>query len=173
MKDTQQLLPLSARKYRRALVCVVGDRPTFYDPTGPFAPQFIDGLRARGLEVEVRQIPGPATTPAEADRLHEKFDVCIYFANVRFVGNTNGLRLVWSPWQGFDSPRHVATLPTVLVSIADPYLLQDAPMIKTAINGYTPTRATVEATLQLLFGEIDAVGVSPVDPFAGHWDAAL
>jgi len=83
------------------------------------------------------------------------------------------LRLSWTPWQGPEAPRHVATLPTALVSIADPYLLQDLPMIRTAINAYTPTSSTVEATLGVLFGEIVAQGRSPVDPFAGHWDAAL
>jgi beta-N-acetylhexosaminidase len=99
--------------------------------------------------------------------------VCIYFANVRFIGNSNMLRLAWSPWQGPDAPRHVAQLPTALVSIADPYLLQDMPMVKTAINGYTPSPATVDACLAGLFGEISFRGVTPVDPFCGHWDAAL
>jgi beta-N-acetylhexosaminidase len=61
----------------------------------------------------------------------------------------------------------------VLVSVADPYLLQDAPMIPAAINGYTPTTDTVESALAILFGERAAQGTSPVDPFAGHWDAAL
>lgn len=173
VKDTQGLLPLDPARHRRALVYVVGDEPTFYDPSGPFAPQFVAGLEARGLDVEVRIVPGNQTTPAEAARLHEHFDVCIYFANVRFVGNSNTLRLTWSPWQGWDAPRHVALLPTALVSIADPYLLRDAPMIRTALNGYTPTPATVEAVLEALFGEIPVVGRTPVDPFAGRWDAAL
>jgi beta-N-acetylhexosaminidase len=173
VKDTQQLLPLRAERHRRALVYVVGDVPTFYDPSGPFADRFIAGLTARGLEVEVRRVPGNTTTPAEAEHLHERFDVCIYFANVRFVGNANSLRITWSPWQGFDAPRHVASLPTAIVSIADPYLLQDVPMIRTAINGYTPTTQTVDAVLEVLFGERAATGTSPIDPFVGHWDAAL
>lgn len=173
VKDTQGLLPLNRMTHRRVLVCVVGDSPTFYDPSGPFAPQFVSGLIGRGLDVEVRSIPGSPTSPAEADRLHEKFDLCIYFANVRYIGNSNTSRIAWSPWQGFDSPRQVATVPTLLVSIADPYLLQDLPMIKTAINGYTPSPATVDAVLELLFGEIEPAGTSPIDPYAGHWDAAL
>jgi beta-N-acetylhexosaminidase len=173
VKDTQSLLPLDPTRHRRALVYVVGDEPTFYDPSGPFAPQFVAGLRERGLEVEVRAVPGNTTTPAEAEHLHERFDLCLYFANVRFVGNSNSLRITWSPWQGFDAPRHVATLPTALVSIADPYLLQDVPMIRTALNAYTPTPASVQAALEVLFGERPALGRSPVDPFAGRWDAAL
>jgi len=173
VKDTQSLLPLVPAVHRRALVYVVGDEPTFYDPSGPFADRFVAGLEARGLEVEVRRVPGNTTTPLEAEHLHERFDVCLYFANVRFVGNSNALRIAWSPWQGFDAPRHVASLPTALVSLADPYLLQDVPMIRTAINCYTPTDHSVDAALAVLFGEEPALGASPVDPFAGHWDAAL
>lgn len=173
VKDTQQLLPLDPARHRRAIVYVVGDAPTFYDPTPPLAPRFVEGLRVRGLEVEVRTIPGNTTTPAEAEHLHEHFDVCVYFSAVRFVGNQNLVRVAWSPWQGYDAPRHVATLPTALVSIADPYQLQDMPMIRTAINGYTPSTAVVDAVLAVLFGEIVARGTSPVDPFAGRWDAAL
>lgn len=173
VKDTQSLLPLDPRRHRRALVYVLGDQPTFYDPSGPFADHFAAGLRKRGLEVELRHVPGEGRSIEQAARLHRDFDVCIYFANVRFLGNGNFLRLSWTPWQGPDAPRHVTTLPTVLVSIADPYLLQDMPMVKTAINGYTPTSATVDACLAGLFGEIEFRGTSPVDPFAGHWDAAL
>lgn len=173
VKDTQQLLPLSPARHRRALVYVIGDAPTFYDPTPPLAPHFVDGLRTRGVDVEVRPIPGNSTTPLEAEHLHERFDVCIYFSALRFIGNQNLVRVAWSPWQGHDAPRHVASLPTVLVSVADPYQLQDMPMIRTAINGYTPTKDVVEATLKVLFGEIAARGTSPIDPFAGRWDAAL
>lgn len=173
VKDTQQLLPLDRSRHRRALVYVLGDEPTFYDPSPALAPRFVEGLVARGLDVEVRTIPGNTTTPLEAEHLHEQFDVCLYFADVRFIGNSNTIRVHFSPWQGWDAPRHVASLPTALVSIADPYLLRDLPMIRTALNGYTPTASTVDAMLEVLFGEIEARGISPVDPFAGRWDAAL
>jgi len=173
VKDTQSLLPLEVTRHKRALVYVLGDEPSFYDPSGPFAPRFVEQLEARGLEVEVRSIPGNSTTIPEAAKVHEAFDVCIYFANVRHVGNSQTLRLSWSPWQGWDAPRHVSKLPTALVSIADPYHLQDVPMIRTAINGYTPSTSTVDAIVRVLFGEAAGTGLSPVDPFVGLWDAAL
>ncbi len=40
-KDAANLLPLRAAERRRVLVVVVGDEPTFYDPSGPFAPHFV------------------------------------------------------------------------------------------------------------------------------------
>jgi beta-N-acetylhexosaminidase len=173
VKDTQRLIPLDPATHSRALVFVVGDEPTFYDPSGPFAPQFIEGLRARGLAVDVLKVPSERGDPAAAEQLHERYDVCLYFVNLRFTGSSNGFRIAWTPWQGHDAPRHVASLPTALVSIADPYVLQDVPMIRTAINGYTPTPSTVDAALAVLFGEQTAQGQSPIDPFVGHWDAAL
>ena len=172
-KNTDGILPVAARQGMRTLVYVIGDEPTFYDPTPPLAPRFADGLRARGMEVEVRTVPVPDATVAGAERLHEQFDLCVYFADLRFAGNTNGLRVHWAPPQGPDAPRHTATLPTVLLSVADPYLLQDMPMVRAAINGYTPTAATVDAALAVLFGEAVARGTAPSDPFAGRWDAAL
>jgi len=172
-KNTAGILPVRDPRGRRALVYVVGDEPTFYDPTPPLAPRFVAGLRGRGMEVEVRTVPGSGATVADAERLHERFDLCVYFADMRFGGNTNGFRVHWTPPQGPDLPRHVATLPTILVSIADPYLLQDMPMVKAAINGYTPTRDTVDAAVAVLFGEAEARGTAPSDPFAGRWDAAI
>lgn len=173
VKNRDDLLPITARPGLRTLVYVLGDEATFYDPTPPLSEVFIGGLRRRGLEVEVRRLPDATATIPDAELLHERFDLCVYYADLRFVGNSNVLRLAWAPPQGPDAPRHVATLPTVLVSVADPYLLQDAPMIPAAINGYTPTTDTVESALAILFGERAAQGTSPVDPFAGHWDAAL
>lgn len=172
-KNTAGILPVHAESGMRVLVYVVGDEPTFYDPTPPLAPRFVDGLRTRGMDVTVRAVPGSGAAIADAERLHERFDLCVYFADMRFGGNTNGFRVHWTPPQGPDLPRHVATLPTVLVSIADPYLLQDMPMVKAAINGYTPTRATVDAVLAVLLGEAKPRGAAPSDPFAGRWDAAL
>lgn len=173
VKDTQGLLPLRAEHHRRALVYSVENAPTFYDPTPSLLGRLVAGLQEHGLEVEVRPVPGNSTTPAEAAVLHEKFDVCIYYVDLRFTGNSNQIRLVWSPWQGHDAPRHVATLPTLLLAMSDPYVLQDVPMIRTAINCYTPTSASIDAAIEILFGEREATGASPIDPFVGRWDARL
>lgn len=173
VKDTQMLLPLTAERFRRVLVYALGEGKTFYDPTASPVDRFADGLRSRGMAVDVEPIPGNDRTARDASLLHEKYDLCVYFADVRFEANSHTLRVNWSPPQGPDAPRHVATLPTALVSVSSPYLLEDMPMIRTAINGYTPTDATVDAALAALFGEVEFQGISPIDPFAGRWDARL
>lgn len=173
VKDTKQLLPVSAQRFPRVLVYALGAGATFYDPTPSLADRFAEGLRARGMTVDLETIPGEGRTALSASRLHLSYDLCVYFADVRFIGNSNTIRVHWTPWQGPDAPRHVATLPTLLVSIASPYLLEDMPMVPTAVNGYTPTTATVDAILAAITGEAGFGGVSPVDAFAGRWDARL
>lgn len=173
VKDTQGLLPLDPSVHRRVLVRVIGDEPTFYDASTALADRFADGLRARGMDVAVRRVPDGELTQAGAWDVVGRYDLCLYFASLKFVGNTNGLRVAWAPPQGADAPRHVTELPTALVSVADPFLAQDLPMVRTVVNGYTPTGAVVDACLATLFGDAPFLGVSPVDPFGGHWDAAL
>ena len=58
VRDRDQLLPLSSSRYSDVLVYVLGDEPTFYDPTGGYGRRFTAQLAARGLRVTTRTIPG-------------------------------------------------------------------------------------------------------------------
>ncbi|MBO5514159.1 MAG: hypothetical protein J5961_06195 [Mogibacterium sp.] len=53
------------------------------------------------------------------------------------------------------------------------YHLQDIPRVRTFINAYSATKATVTAAITKLLGESEFIGVSPVDPFCGLADARL
>lgn len=59
------------------------------------------------------------------------------------------------------------------MSFSNPYHLQDVPRIKTYINAYTATKATVEAVMEKLAGESQFTGISPVDAFCGLPDTKL
>lgn len=61
----------------------------------------------------------------------------------------------------------------MFVSLANPYLLQDVPRVKTYINAYTATRDTIQLTIDKLMGRGGFYGVSPVDPFCGLPDTRL
>ncbi|MEW2495284.1 hypothetical protein AB0942_17380 [Streptomyces nodosus] len=89
VKDTQSLLPLTAGRFRRVLVYALGTGATSYDPTPSLAERFANGLRARGMSVDLRAIPGERRTALTVSRLHRAYDLCVYFANVRFIGNSN------------------------------------------------------------------------------------
>jgi beta-N-acetylhexosaminidase len=165
-KQTDDVLPVTAQRYPRVLVYVIGDHATFYDPANGLAAPFVAGLEARGMQVTVRPQRNQATERAA----QEQVDLIIYFANRTFTSESNTARVMWSYPQGPEAPRR-PDIPMVLVSIADPYHLQDMPSIGTAVNGYTPSAHTVDATLACLAGEAEFRGTSPIDPFCGYTDA--
>ncbi len=113
-----------------------------------------------------------------ADDLHASDNLpqnrlTLYLANYEQWSNQVTIRPSWCPKHALDAPRHVCEEASVFVSLANPYHLQDVPRIKTYINAYTATRATIELTLDKLMGKSEFKGVSPVDAFCGLPDAAL
>ena len=166
VKDTDAVLPVNAARYRKILVYVIGDRATFYQPASGLAHQFARGLEQFGCEVQLRSIPGEGRTPRSERQIQGTADLVIYFANMTFTSESNTSRVRWSYPQGPDAPRW-PDVPSMLVSVADPYHLQDMPSIGTAVNGYSPSPHTVNAILDCIAGRAEFEGSSPVDPFAG------
>jgi beta-N-acetylhexosaminidase len=74
---------------------------------------------------------------------------------------------------GVDCPKLMREIPTLFVSIDNPYHLQDVPRIATFVNGYTSSPEVIRAVVAKLVGKSPFHGVSPVDPFCGYWDAHL
>src|SRR4051794_34918654 len=171
-KDVEDTLPLTAAKYPAVLVYVLGDEPTFYQPASGLASRFAEGLRARGSRVDLRRVPGEGRTPRGERDLQRSYDLVVYFANVPFASTSNVSRIAWSYPQGPEVPRN-AEARSLLVSVADPFHLQDLPSVGTAVNGYTPSEEVVDAVLECLAGEAEWRGVSPVDPFCGYEDARV
>ena len=60
-----------------------------------------------------------------------------------------------------------------MVSLANPYLLQDSPRIPVYINAYTATRTVIETVLNKLLCGGPFTGISPVDAYCGLPDARL
>jgi beta-N-acetylhexosaminidase len=170
-KHTDDVLPVAAARYQRVLVYVIGDTGTFYDPAQGLAEMFIAGLRARGIETVRRDVPGEGRTQVTERELQDSVDLIIYFANLTFTSDSNSSRIRWSYPQAPESPR--LPIPSLLVSIADPYHLQDLPSVGTAVNGYTPSPQTVEAVLAGITGELPMRGMSPIDPYCGYADARV
>ena len=64
-------------------------------------------------------------------------------------------------------------VPTVFVSLGNPYHLLDVPMMKTFINSYSNMPHVIDATMDKLLGKSEFKGISPVDAFCGRWDTKL
>ena len=99
------------------------------------------------------------------------YDLVIYFASLKTASNQTTVRINWAQPMGADAPKFVHDIATLFVSVDNPYHLQDAPMVKTFVNGYTSNEYVVTALVERLLGRAPFTGVSPVDPFCGLWDA--
>lgn len=113
-----------------------------------------------------------------ADDLHgsaklDKSRLTLYMANYEQASNQTTVRINWCPKHALDIPRFINEETSIFVSLANPYHLQDVPMIRTYINAYTATRTTIRLTIEKLMGRSEFKGISPVDPFCGLPDTRL
>ena len=127
-------------------------------------------LEANGFKVEIYDpfaddLHGSSKLPA--DRL------TLYIANYEQASNQTVVRINWCPKHALDMPRFINEEVSVFVSLANPYNLQDVPMIRTYVNAYTATRTTIRLAIEKLMGKSEFKGVSPVDAFCGLPDTNL
>ena len=180
VKDTQNLLPLSVERHKRILLYVLGDQGGYMDEGGGVNQKFIQHLTEKGFEIEkfdYSQFTG--TNIWASDLIKDplgrlkNYDLVLYFASLKTASNQTTVRINWAQPMGADVPKFVREIPTIFISVDNPYHLQDVPMVKTYINGYTSSEFVVEAVVEKLIGESQFIGINPVDPFCGYWDAKL
>ena len=70
---------------------------------------------------------------------------------------------------GADCGLYINDVPTVFVSLENPYHLLDFPRVRTYINCYSGNEAVVSALIEKLTGRSEFKGKNPVDPFCGKW----
>lgn len=186
VKDTQNLLPLSSRKYPRIYLNVIQDDKS---PENPIVYQWKNLFEKEGFHVEVRNrtttiemenFMGIGMTEEKQKLFAELYrpvglvgegrDLYVYIVNLDNGSNNTTRRIDWNVIFGLgdDAPWFVNELPTLMISTANPYHLLDAPMIKTYINSYHSEPIFNELIMDKLMGRSDFNGISPVDPFCGR-----
>lgn len=160
VRDERNLLPLDPRKHRRLLLI---EQPQRRSASGPLKPLAIaDMLRARGFEIDHAR-PGTPIDPSA-------HDAALYLVAIEGGSAKESIRVPWSELHGpfvASMTRAWLTMPTVFVSLGNPFHLYEMPDCPTYINAYSPVAPVQEAVVKALVGEIPFRGVSPVDPFAG------
>lgn len=175
VKDTQNLLPLDLNRHRRVLLHCLGDKGGYHDRTTNHVAYFRERLQSEGFEVTDFD-PADASlqyTKTTVASLRARFDLILYFANIKTSGSDNVARITWKGPGALDSTRYVHDIPTLFVSVDNPYHLIDVPAVKTYINGYTPNRHVMDAVVEKLMGRSEFTGENPVDPFCGLWNARI
>jgi len=175
VKDTQKLLPISPEKYKRIRLYLLEDRigGGFKDGEGAIG-KVKEKLEKEGFEVSLFDYGKPdfyeLFEGGVAD-IKSKFDLAIYVACMDTASNQSVRRIDWVHLMAADAPWFLNEVPAMFISIANPYHLVDAPMVKTFINAYTPSEEIVDQVVEKIMGRSEFKGKNPVDPFCNIWGA--
>lgn len=175
VKEEPGVLPLTPDRSPRILFCPVeAEKGFIYSARTGACNEIRELLVGEGFKVDVfapRNIWEGAVD--RTDDYIGVYDAIVYVANLATKSNQTSVRIEWAQPMGANCPHFVASIPTVFVSVENPYHLLDAPRVKTFINTYASNRASLEALVDKLVGRSPFVGTSPVDAFCGKWDARL
>ncbi len=123
-------------------------------------------LNVRGFEASYCSFKDILSVRAAVDKpLDEwtsQFDAIIFLAKWEVMSNQTSLQLQYKA-MGFDTLWFAGEVPTILVSLANPYHGYDLSMVKTVINAYSSTPEVYDAVAAKLTGESAFKGVSPVE----------
>jgi beta-N-acetylhexosaminidase len=181
VKQEEGVLPLSPSKTRRVLLYGLESEGSFFESTATDgtaktpAEAFKALLEKEGFTVEIFAAPRgglEGSMRSYADCV-AGYDLMMYLANLGARSNQTLVRIKWAPPMGSDVPIYLNSVPTVFISLENPYHLLDVPRVKTYINTYGSSDLVLEKLMDKLMGRAPFKGVSPVDPFCGKWDARL
>jgi len=187
VKDQQNILPLDPNKCKKIGVIFNGNdggmAAIFKNMPGlkgallrlimklsnkgkPAVKVFVDKLKEQGFDAFEYEFNDIFTLMKEMTKTRlsdwkKQFDVIIYLAKWETASNQTSLQLQYKA-MGFDAPWFVKEIPTILVSVANPYHGYDMEMVETIINGYSPTESVYEAIAEKIAGKSEFKGISPV-----------
>ena len=99
----------------------------------------------------------------------EKYDLVLYIGNIENASNKTTNRINWYTLFGLGNnmPWFVKEVPTLFISLQNPYHLLDVPMVQTYINCYSNHDEMIDAVIDKINGIGTFTGISPIDPFCG------
>ncbi len=175
VKEEKGVLPLTPEKYRRILVYgKEGGLSDAHIGVEGKAAVFAELLRNQGFEVDLyKPKEGFEGILAPTTETTQNYDALIYVATLATKSNQTVVRIEWGQPMGVDCPVYTSELPTIFISLENPYHLVDVPRMKTYINTYGGSPIVLNQLIKKLLGRSEFKGHSPVDPFCGFWDARL
>lgn len=164
VKDTQNIIPLSPKTQNRVLLFQTPQTKIPFDTTYDFEPF----LTAKGFSVT------HAKEGLDIDP--DLFDIIIYALNQFEMFGSGSYTIEWpllhnGLFKGFH--RYWDLIPTIMISLNNPFHLYEAPRVKTYINAYSSHNKTLSALCDMLVGELPFTGENPIDPFCSLDEARL
>ena len=170
VKDSQQLLPVTSDRYPRVLLEIMGDFPS----NERVIQQVKNELERKGFQISIYEPEDFEKGVDNVSMFKEKYDLVIYIGNVENASNRTTSRLDWYTFWGLGNnvPWFVHEVPTMFISVANPYHLLDVPMIPTYINCYSNNEFVLQAVVSKITGDSRFKGINPIDPFCGREELA-
>lgn len=176
VKEEKGVLPLSVEKYPRILYYPIENEGSIssYGGKAGACRHFLEMLRDEGFQVDEfvpeNFLEGHVRPTRETE---EKYDAILYLANLSTKSNQTTVRIEWQQPMGANAPHFIESIPTIFISVENPYHLLDVPRVKTYINAYHSSDAVLTGLMDKLLGRSEFCGINPVDPFCGKWDTRL
>ena len=175
VKEEKGVLPLTPDRYKKVLfVPIEADQGVAYSVRAGACEIIRTKLVDEGFDVDIFKAKN--FFEGEVDKTSDfigVYDLIVYVANLSTKSNQTSVRIEWAQPMGANCPHYLASIPTVFVSIENPYHLIDIPRVKTFINTYNSNDNVLDAVVEKLVGRSEFKGKSPVDAFCGRWDTHL
>jgi beta-N-acetylhexosaminidase len=170
-KNIQDVLPLSPEKYKHVLFFPIDPNGISMFGDNKNNEIFVTKLRERGFHVDIFE-PTPTFEGLAAgySETVDRYDLLIYSANLATKSNQTTVRMEWAQPMGANVPMFINAVPSIFISLENPYHLLDVPRVKTYINTFGASDVVVDALLDKLTGKSEFKGKSPVDAFLGRWE---
>jgi beta-N-acetylhexosaminidase len=176
VKEEKGVLPITTEKYKKILFYPIESAGGFtqYSVKAGVCENLMERLRDLGFEVDAFIPPtgNEGRTPPTTE-ITKNYDLIIYVANLATKSNQTAVRIEWAQPMGANCMHYLHEVPTIFISVENPYHLLDVPRVKTYINTYSSNDQVLEELINKLKGESAFKGKSPIDPFCGKWDAHL
>ncbi|HPF86710.1 MAG TPA: glycoside hydrolase family 3 N-terminal domain-containing protein [Candidatus Limiplasma sp.] len=175
VKEEKGVLPLTVEKYPKLLYMPIeAEQGVAYSVKSGVCDHFKAMLEEEGFAVDTyTPSQGHEGAVQRMSYIPDHYDAIVYMANMATKSNQTTVRIEWQQPMGANCPHFIQSIPTIFISVENPYHLLDVPRIKTFINGYSSTDETLNAILNKLMGRDAFVGKAPHDPFCNKWDTKL
>ncbi|WP_375104383.1 glycoside hydrolase family 3 protein [Paenibacillus sp. RS8] len=175
VKEEEGVLPISPKKYKKVLYYdIESQQGIAYSVRAGIAEKVRNLLVEEGFDIDVFEpSPGFEGLASSYKDIAEKYDLIIYLANMATKSNQTTVRIEWAQPMGANVPVYMSAVPTIFISVENPYHLLDVPRVRTFINTYSSNDHVLHALVDKLMGRSEFKGTSPVDAFCGMWDTRL